>query len=41
MGNGNSVMAWVVGLTIPIASPTASVNQRLPSGPAAMSVGKR
>ena len=32
----NSVMAWVVGLIIPIWLASSSVNQRLPSGPAAI-----
>ena len=32
-------MAWVVGLISPILLPTCSVNQRLPSDPAAMSRG--
>ena len=32
-------MAWVVGLIIPIWLAWLSVNQRLPSGPAVMSVG--
>ena len=39
MGMVNSVMAWVVGLIVPILSPISSVNQRLPSGPAVMPYG--
>ena len=39
MGMGNSVMAWVVGLIIPILLPPSSVNQRLPSGPAVIPTG--
>ena len=38
-GTGYSVMAWVVGLIIPIWPATASVNQRLPSGPAVIPCG--
>src|SRR5262249_54893279 len=36
---GNSAMTWVVGLIIPILLAASSVNQRLPSGPAAIPKG--
>ena len=39
VGMGNSVMAWVVGLIIPILLASSSVNQRLPSGPAVIPLG--
>ena len=39
VGMGNSVMACVVGLIIPIWLAPDSVNQRLPSGPAVIPVG--
>ena len=39
MGVANSVMAWVVGLIIPIWLAPYSVNQRLPSGPAVIPRG--
>ena len=39
IGVGNSVMAWVVGLIIPILPPVCSVNQTLPSGPAVIPEG--
>ena len=38
-GTANSVMAWVVGLIIPIWLAANSVNQRLPSGPAVIRSG--
>ena len=34
------MIAWVVGLIIPILLAPSSVNQRLPSGPAVMSEGE-
>ena len=36
MGAAKELMAWVVGLISPILFVLFSVNQRLPSGPAAM-----
>ena len=39
VGTANSVMAWVVGLIIPIWLALYSVNQRLPSGPAVIPSG--
>ena len=39
-GTANSVMAWVVGLIIPILPEALSVNQRLPSGPAVIPIGQ-
>src|SRR5207245_7150545 len=39
IGTGNSEMAWVAGLIIPILTAENSLNQRLPSGPTVIAAG--